>query len=631
MRRTKIYLVTAAALLALAGCDHALEPAGGAISIEASVGPLTKVTYDGDGASFAAGDRVAVYAWTGSAASVPATRVVDGVVNTFDGTKWTPASLMRWADASTPHYFLGVSPAPGAAVADLTAVPYTLDPTDYTASDLLLATNFGPGDEGVKPSQTAVPLAFDHAMAKLAVNLKFRSQWATVPAVSAVTVTAKSAATVNYLTKSVTASGTAAPLAMPAAAAVPSGYDLRFSGIQLPQTGVRRIVVCIDGRDFVYEAATDIPLVGGEITTVGLNVGRDRIDLAGITVADWEAETLAEAEAEPDMLHIPLTIEAAAEGAVVTFDIFDGATVKPVQYRIWDGTTWSNWATYTDNDPVTLAATLDKVQFRSDNASYWDSGINYSQIRFDKDCYVYGNIMSLVGGEDFFSCFTLTDEYAFARLFQGNGHLLSHPSKRLLLPATELTESCYYGMFSGCDNLATAPELPAETLAKCCYDNMFSHCGNLTTAPELPAKTLAARCYESMFDSCEYLTAAPALPAETLADGCYFEMFQGCSSLTTAPVLPAATLVDRCYSGMFHLCWQLNQVTCMALNISAEECTKDWLETVAQTGTFTAPACMADVWPVNSISGIPPGWTFAGSPEGVGSEGFTLGSYGVWQ
>ena len=142
MRRTKIYLVTAAALLALAGCDRTLEPTGGAITIEASVGPVTKVTYDGAGSAFAAGDRVAVYAWTGSAASVPATRVVDGVVNTFDGTKWTPASLMRWQTMSTQHIFLGVSPAPGAAVADLTAVPYTLDPADYAASDLLFRSGF---------------------------------------------------------------------------------------------------------------------------------------------------------------------------------------------------------------------------------------------------------------------------------------------------------------------------------------------------------------------------------------------------------------------------------------------------------------------------------------------------------
>ena len=294
MRRTKIYLVTAAALLALAGCDHALEPAGGgAITIEASVGPMTKVTYDGAGSAFAAGDQLALYAWTGTATEIPARRAVDGVVNTFDGTKWTPASLMRWQTMSTPHFFLGVSPAPGAAVADLTAVPYTLDPSPdkYAASDLLLATNFGTDGAGVKPSQTAVPLAFDHAMAKLVVNLKFRSQWAAVPAVSAVTVTAKSAATVNYLTKSVTATGDAALLALPAAASAASGYDKSFSSLQVPQGGVRRITVSIDGTDFVYEATEDIPLVSGEITTVCLNVGRDRIDLAGITVADWSAGT----------------------------------------------------------------------------------------------------------------------------------------------------------------------------------------------------------------------------------------------------------------------------------------------------------------------------------------------------
>ncbi len=628
----KRYIVLLAGLLALAGCGKEPGPAGaGEITVEASVGPMTKVSYTGNATDFTAGDRLALYAWTGSAASVPASRAVDGVVNTFDGSKWTPASLMRWETMAAPHFFLGVSPAPAAAVADLTAVPYTLDPADHTASDLLLATNFGTGGAGITPSATPVLLEFGHAMAKLVLNFRFGSEWDVKPTTISVTVQSRTGATVNYLTQTVTATGDATAVPLSAAASAPVGYDLSYSVLQVPQTGVRTIKVTAGGVDYIYNAASDIPLNGGKYTTLGLLVGREKIALGDISVVDWETETLAEAEAEPDMLTVPLTIEAAVEGAVVTFDIFDGATVKPVQYRIWDGTTWSNWATYTDNDPVTLAATLDKVQFRSDNASYWDNGINYSQIRFDKDCYVYGNMMSLVGGEDFFSCFTLTGEYAFARLFQGNGHLLSHPSKRLLLPATELTESCYYGMFSECDNLATAPELPAETLAKCCYANMFSHCRNLTTAPELPAKTLAARCYEYMFDSCEYLTAAPALPAETLADGCYFEMFQCCSSLTTAPVLPAATLVDRCYSGMFRLCWQLNQVTCMAVNISAEECTKDWLETVSRSGTFTAPACMADVWPVNSISGIPPGWTFAGSPEGVGSEGFTLGDPGRWQ
>ena len=57
-------------------------------------------------------------------------------------------------------------------------------------------------------------------------------------------------------------------------------------------------------------------------------------------------------------------------------------------------------------------------------------------------------------------------------------------------------------MFSGCSNLATAPELPATTLANYCYDHMFSGCSNLTTAPELPATTLADYCYQYMFNDC---------------------------------------------------------------------------------------------------------------------------------
>ena len=65
----------------------------GDITIDASIGHMTKVS--ADGTNFTAGDAIALYAWTGDAASVPDTRVVDGVVNTFDGTRWTPATQMR--------------------------------------------------------------------------------------------------------------------------------------------------------------------------------------------------------------------------------------------------------------------------------------------------------------------------------------------------------------------------------------------------------------------------------------------------------------------------------------------------------------------------------------------------------
>ena len=582
MRRTKIYLVTAAALLALAGCDHALEPAGGAITIDASVGPMTKVTYDGAGTAFAAGDRLALYAWTGGAASVPAERVVNGVVNTFDGSTWTPASLMRWADASTPHYFLGVSPAPAAAITDLTAVPYTLDPADYTASDLLLARNFGTDGAGVKPSATPVPLEFEHAMAKLAVNLKFRTEWATVPTRVSVTVTAKSGATVNYLTKSVTATGTAAPLVLPAADAAASGYNLSFGSLMVPQDGVRRIAVLVDGMEYAYEYGSDIPLNSGKATTLGLILGRDKLELGDISVVDWETETLAEAEAELDMLHIPLTIEAAQAGAEVRFDIYTDVATNPVLFRTWDGTGWSDWATYTDNDPVTLASIGDRVQFRAEtmNASYSDVLYDHaSHIDFTKDCYVYGNIMSLINGAAFGTATELTVSHAFDKLFKDNTHLLAHPLKPLLLPATTLTDFCYHSMFDGCTSLTTAPALPALSLTIDCYEAMFRYC----------------------------------------------------TSLTVAPVLPATQLTDHCYAEMFFYCSQLSSVTCLAVDISAAGCTSLWLVEVAHTGTFTAPACMDGIWPTDSGSGIPIGWTFVGNPGGSGAEGFTLGDYGKWQ
>jgi hypothetical protein len=260
------------------------EGAGG-ITVQASIGTMTKVSYDGASTSFTDGDQIAVYAWTGSAASVPAKRVVNGEVNTFDGTVWTPANQMDWDGMTKAHYFLGISPV--AAVTDFTADPYTLNPSKYTDSDLLIATSL----DGITPSATPVDLAFTHAMAKLNVNLKFRSEFGGTPAVTGVTVKAKNTATVNYLTKVVTATGDASEVDIPAAASPATGYALSFSGLQVPQTGVSTVNVTIDGKQYLYESDTEIPLVGGQYTTMGLIVGKDKLDLASVEVSNWTTGT----------------------------------------------------------------------------------------------------------------------------------------------------------------------------------------------------------------------------------------------------------------------------------------------------------------------------------------------------
>jgi len=110
-----------------------------------------------------------------------------------------------------------------------------------------------------------------------------------------------------------------------------------------------------------------------------------------------------------------------------------------------------------------------------------------------------------------------------------------------------------------------------------------------------------------MFGDCTSLTSVQSeLPATTLANMCYLAMFMGCSGLTTAPQLPATTLANYCYQSMFRDCWKLNYIKCLATDISAYECTWNWVYDVPSSGTFVKAASMT--WP-SGDSGIPSGWT----------------------
>ena len=197
---------------------------------------------------------------------------------------------------------------------------------------------------------------------------------------------------------------------------------------------------------------------------------------------------------------------------------------------------------------------------------------------------------------------TTLAEYCYNGMFGGCTSLTTAPA----LPATTLARSCYNGMFSICTALTSAPKLPATTLAIGCYQSMFGYCENLTTPPELPATTIARFCYEHMFQGCKSLTTAPALPAKTLEYSCYNSMFYGCTSLTTAPALPAKTLAESCYYYMFQNCASLNSITVYADDISALNCTTDWLSNVASSGTFRNLGSV--IYPTGT-SGIPTGWT----------------------
>lgn len=164
----------------------------------------------------------------------------------------------------------------------------------------------------------------------------------------------------------------------------------------------------------------------------------------------------------------------------------------------------------------------------------------------------------------------------------------------------------YLFLFRDCASLIQVPELPATTLMDNCYDSMFYNCTSLVNAPALPATELSGACYANMFYNCASLVNAPTLPATTLDVLCYYNMFGGCTSLVQAPELLASALTNYSYALMFNGCSSLNYIKCLATDISASNCTNNWVDGVSSTGDFYAPASI--VW-TQSASGMPAGWT----------------------
>ena len=235
----------------------------------------------------------------------------------------------------------------------------------------------------------------------------------------------------------------------------------------------------------------------------------------------------------------PLTFEAIMAGTDVLF-------YPKVKYSIDGGVSWA------EGNDVELENVGDKVMILyNPNESL--------EISCYRDCYIYGNIMSLATdySSDLYAFATndvMPDWYTFKYLFTNPTHIKNHPTKPLVLPATTLKESCYEEMFSGCTGLTKAPELPATNLTESCYSMMFYGCTGLTKAPELPATTLTESCYSKMFYGCTGLISAPSISATTLAKDCCTDMFNGCTGLTTAPQLPATELAYECYLRMFKDC-----------------------------------------------------------------------------
>ena len=259
---------------------------------------------------------------------------------------------------------------------------------------------------------------------------------------------------------------------------------------------------------FTTEESTETPLVvktgtleAGKSYTYNLIVGKNKVTIGGVTVAEWGTDKIDGGKAEFTP-YVTFTADAAQTFKMTTSGNY---AIDKLEYSL-DG---NEWTAVEKDKEVEFGGEKGSLFLRGTNingtASTWDAS---STITFtDKNVNVActGDIRTLLDWKNYS---TVDTQYArFCSLFKNCAVLTSAPE----LPATALADDCYNSMFLGCTSLTATPELPATKLADYCYSSMFIKCTSLTSAPELPATTLAEGCYSSMFADCTKLSTVTML------------------------------------------------------------------------------------------------------------------------
>ena len=296
---------------------------------------------------------------------------------------------------------------------------------------------------------------------------------------------------------------------------------------------------------FTTDEATETPLVvktgaleAGKSYTYNLIVGKNKVTIGGVTVAEWGTGKIDGGKA----FYAPYVTFTAEQPQTFKMTTEENYNISDLEYSVNNGK-WQNVEAGTE---IPFGGANGTLRLRGTNINGTASGsFVYSTITFTNpnvEVACTGDIRTLLDWRNYST--VNTQNARFCSLFKDCAVLTSAPD----LPATTLADKCYFNMFSGCTSLTSAPELKATTLENSCYGIMFEGCTSLTAAPELKATTLATSCYNSMFSGCISLTSAPELKATTLADFCYNYMFSGCTKLSTVTMLaPSNQISEKAY------------------------------------------------------------------------------------
>ena len=244
---------------------------------------------------------------------------------------------------------------------------------------------------------------------------------------------------------------------------------------------------------FTTDESTETPLVvktgaleAGKSYTYNLIVGKNKVTIGNVTVAEWGTDKIDGGKAEFTP-YVTFTADAAQTFKMITSGNY---AIDKLEYSL-DGNEWT-------------AVEKDKeVEFGGEKGSLFLRGTN---------------INGTASTWSEYSTITFTDPNVKVACTGDIRTLLNWKNYRTV--ETKNARFCY--LFKYCAALTSAPELPATTLSNFCYDCMFYGCTSLTSAPELKATTLAGYCYNGMFQGCTKLSTVTMLaPSNQISEKAY--------------------------------------------------------------------------------------------------------------
>ena len=494
MKIMKRLMGCAAAILALTACSEsedllaAYHSDSKAVHITAQVG---KASADGFTRSNPLGDAKEQAKFNdGDMISVKADGQ-DAVTYQFNGSEWLPkesSKFLKWENETMN--FTAYYPA--------TFNGTITQPTEYTSEADLAAADFMSFTHDVtNPGDNSLKLAMNRLMARVVVEIAgFNDQYTTNATVTSLSIWGVKA----YKQEK-------------------DGKSYFYALINPNYTSSTAPFLSLevkDGESTKTETLTTTPTFeAGNSYTYQLKVGKNKISVSGITVADWNTGTITDnGKAEQIIPYVTFKADGEQFFYMSPKNLYQ---INGLEYSV-NGV---DWKTVVEGEQVRFGKEYGDLRLRGTNPNGTANHPGaYSTITFTKDAPVActGDIR------------TLLDWRNYNTVETGNARF------------------CY--LFKGCSALTSAPELPAKTLAGRCYLKMFEGCTNLTSAPELPAETLENYCYLGMFTDCSNLTSAPELPAETLEDCCYQEMFWGCTKLSTVTMLAPSDQITSKYASL---------------------------------------------------------------------------------